>query len=63
MLRRGFWWLIRVTLVVAFGFLPQIFGRYWGPMELYFVILRMQFHQWGYHEVGYTLKPYLMQKN
>ena len=25
------WWLIRVTLVVAFGFLPQQFGRWWGP--------------------------------
>ena len=25
------WWLIRVTLVVAFGFLPQNFGRWWGP--------------------------------
>ena len=24
-------WLVRVTLVVAFGFLPQNFGRWWGP--------------------------------
>ena len=25
------WWLVRVTLVVAFGFLPQNFGRWQGP--------------------------------
>ena len=25
------WWLVRVTCVVAFGFLPQNFGRWWGP--------------------------------
>ena len=25
------WWLVRVTLVVAFGFLPQNFGRWRGP--------------------------------
>ena len=24
-------WLVRVTLVVAFGFLPQNFGMWWGP--------------------------------
>ena len=28
-----FWWLVRVTLVVAFGFLPQNFGRWRGPMN------------------------------
>ena len=26
-----FWWLVRVTLVIAFEFLPQFFGRLWGP--------------------------------
>ena len=26
-----YWWLVRVTLVVAFGFLPQNFGKWWGP--------------------------------
>ena len=24
----NFWWLVGVTLVVAFGFLPQNFGRW-----------------------------------
>ena len=27
------WWLVRVTLVITFGFLPQNFGRWWGPMN------------------------------
>ena len=27
----GVWWLLRVTLVAAFGFLPQNFGRRWKP--------------------------------
>ena len=25
------WWLVRVTLMVAFGFLPHDFGWWWGP--------------------------------
>ena len=25
------WWLVRVALVVVFGLLPQIFGRWRGP--------------------------------
>ena len=25
------WWLVRATLVVAFGFLPEIFWKRWGP--------------------------------
>ena len=29
----NFWWFVRVTLVIAFGFLPQNFGRWWGPMN------------------------------
>ena len=32
--RRHFWWLVRATLVVDSGFLPQNFGRLWGPMNL-----------------------------
>ena len=27
------WWLIGVTLVVGFGFLPQILGPWQGPMN------------------------------
>ena len=27
------WWLVRVTLVVAFGFLIKHLGRRWGPMN------------------------------
>ena len=25
----SFWWLVIVTLLVAFGFLPQNFGKWW----------------------------------
>ena len=44
-----FWWLIRVNLVVAFGFYPKILGG-WGD-------LGMQVLWWGYHEVVGILKP------
>ena len=27
------WWLDRVTLLVAFGFMSQILGRWWEPMN------------------------------
>ena len=27
------WWLVIVTLVVAFGFLPKNFRRWWGPVN------------------------------
>ena len=47
------WWLVRVTLVVAFGFLPQNVGR-WREVQVQW---------WRYHEVVETLKPYLIQKN
>ena len=30
---RYHWWLASVTLVLAFGFLPQNFGRWWGPIN------------------------------
>ena len=29
----NYWWLVRVTLVVAFDFLPQNFGR-WGNLRV-----------------------------
>ena len=51
------WWLFRVTLLLAFGFLPQNFGRWRGAMNHSFVILFMQIQWWGYHEVVGTLKP------
>ena len=28
-----YWWLLRVTLVVVFSFLPQNIWRWWGPMN------------------------------
>ena len=37
------WWLVRVTLVVAFGFLPQKFGRWQGSMNCHFAQKGMQF--------------------
>ena len=30
------WWLVRITLAVAFGFLPQNFGRWKGPTNCHF---------------------------
>ena len=33
---QDYWWLIRVTFVVAFGFLPQNFGRWQGPTNHHF---------------------------
>ena len=35
-----YWWLVRVTLVVAFGFLPQNFGRWLVTYELSFYLKR-----------------------
>ena len=57
------WWLIRITLLVAFGFLSQTFGRWQGPTNCSIVILQMQVQCWGYHEVVETLKPYHMLNN
>ena len=31
--KQFFWWFVRVTLVVAFGFSPQNFERWWGPIN------------------------------
>ena len=39
------WWLVRVNLVVAFGFLPQNFGRWQGSMNCHFAQKGMQ-PQW-----------------
>ena len=50
-----YWWIVRDTLVVAFGFLPQNFKRWQEPMN---GILS----SYECSVVG-TLKPYLMQKN
>ena len=36
-----FWWLVTVTLVVAFGFLPQHFGRWQGPTNCHFAQKKM----------------------
>ena len=49
-----FWWLVRVTLVVAFGFLPKNFGRWWGPMSSIFYFHNYRFSggntmMWWWH--------------
>ena len=49
-----YWWLGRVTLVVAFGFLPQNFRRWWGPMNDGFTQNEFSFsggdnHRWRAH--------------
>ena len=56
----SYWLLVRVTLVVAFGFLPKKFERWWGPMNHSFVILWMQVQLWV---VVRRIKPYHMLKN
>ena len=50
------WWLIRVTLVVAFGFLPQNFGKVAVPTNSTFVILEW----WGQSEMVGTINPYML---
>ena len=35
------WWLVRVTLVVAFG--PQNCGRWWGPTNDNFALILLLF--------------------
>ena len=45
--------LVKVTLVVAFGLLPQNVGR-WQEVQVQW---------WRHREVVETLKPYLIQKN
>ena len=62
-----FWWLVRVTLVVDFGFLPQHFGSCWGggagPTNNFLSFNKCRFSGGGYHEVVGTLKPYNELKN
>ena len=58
-----FWWLIRVTQVVAFDFLLKNFGRWHGPMNGTLFILWIQVQRWGYLEVVGTLKHHLIPKN
>ena len=55
-----YWWLVKVTLMVVFVFLPQNLG---GGGHLWMVLLWMLVQWWGYHEVVMTLKPYHIQKN
>ena len=50
-----------VTLLVAWGFLPQNFGRWWGPGNHLFTQKCMQFEWWWQSEVLETLKSYLYQ--
>ena len=54
------WWLVKVTLEVAFDFLPQNFERWQGPMNDDFAQKWMQLDRWGQSQVVGTLKPYLM---
>ena len=57
------WWLVRVTLVVAYGFLPQNILEVTRTREWYFAVLWMQVQLSGYNEVVGTLEPYHVQKN
>ena len=44
----NFWWLVRVTLMVAWWLFVQNLGRWWGPMNCYFAQKGMQL-QWWWH--------------
>ena len=54
-----YWWLVRVTLLVAFGFLLQNFGKWWGPTNDVLIRKWMQLEWWGQSEGMGTLNPYL----
>ena len=56
----SFWWLVRVNLVVPFGFLSQVFGRYWGPANDTFAFVWIQLESCGQSKVVGTLKPNLL---
>ena len=58
----NYWWLITVTLVVAFGFLPQNFGRWWGPTNCHFARKGMQLQWYWQCQVVGTLKHYKARK-
>ena len=40
------WWLVRVSLVVAFGFLPQNSGRWWRSMNGTLSFYECRFSAW-----------------
>ena len=56
------WWLVRVTLVVAWWLFPQNFGRWWGPTNHYFAQKWMQLQWWVTCEVVGTLNHYKIVK-
>ena len=51
-----------VTIVVAFGLLPQIL-KGGGQLRIVLCNFTNEAQWWEYHEVVGTLKPYYMQKN
>ena len=55
-----YWWLVIVTLVVAFGFLPN-FGRWWGHTNDGFC-LKMSAEWWAVIGGGYTQCLLAVQK-
>ena len=55
-----FWWFVKVTLVVAFSYLPRNFGRRWGPTNDTFALIWLQLEQCGQSNVAGTLKTYLL---
>ena len=51
-----------VLLVVACGFLPQNFGKWWGSLNCTLSFYECMLSSWTTHsEVLRTLKPYLLQ--
>ena len=55
------WWLVGVTLVVAFGFLPQNFGRWWGLIPGC-IDYKSFARKWMQSMVVGTVNPYLLFK-
>ena len=56
------WWLVRVILVVAFGFLLQNVGRWYGPTNCTLSFYECRFSGGDTITCWRTLKPNLMQK-
>ena len=58
------WRLVRITLVVAFGFLPKNFGRWWGSMNDTFALYECSLSSvdnqswWGHSNPAYCLKKF-----
>ena len=42
-----FWWLVRATLLVAFGFLSQNYGKWQGPTNG-----TLSFYEWIFRDLG-----------